>query len=94
MTAAATKASPTTSGFALSRGITLLFAVAGGTAVANVYFAQPLLVTLGQDFSIGTATVGAVVTLLRSAMGWDCSSSCRWAICSTAGASSWRNFSC
>jgi predicted MFS family arabinose efflux permease len=43
--------------------------VACGTAVANVYFAQPLLVTLGHDFSIGTATIGAVVTLTQIGYG-------------------------
>lgn len=58
-----------TSGFTLSRGVTLLFAVACGAAVANVYFAQPLLVTLGRDFSISTATVGAVVTLTQIGYG-------------------------
>ncbi len=60
---------PGTSGFELSRRVTLLFAVACGTAVANVYFAQPLLVTLGRDFSIGTATLGAVVTLTQIGYG-------------------------
>jgi predicted MFS family arabinose efflux permease len=58
-----------TARFKLSRGLTLLFAVAGGTAVANVYFAQPLLVTLGRDLSISTATVGAVVTLTQIGYG-------------------------
>ncbi len=58
-----------TPGFTLSKGVTLLFAAACGTAVANVYFAQPLLVTLGRDFSIGTATVGAVVTLTQIGYG-------------------------
>ncbi|WP_329454495.1 MFS transporter [Streptomyces sp. NBC_01497] len=55
--------------FPLTRGVALLFAVACGTAVANVYFAQPLLVTLGRDFSIGTATVGAVVSLTQLGYG-------------------------
>ncbi|MFJ2636906.1 MFS transporter [Streptomyces sp. NPDC087422] len=53
----------------MTRGVTLLFAVACGTSVANVYFAQPLLVTLGRDFSIGTATVGAIVTLTQVGYG-------------------------
>ncbi|MCA1219752.1 MFS transporter [Streptomyces sp. 8L] len=56
-------------GFTLSRGTTLLFAVASGAAVANVYFAQPLLVTLGRDFSISTGTVGAIVTLTQTGYG-------------------------
>ncbi|GAA1294676.1 MFS transporter [Planotetraspora silvatica] len=53
----------------LSRRTTLLFAVAGGVAVSNVYFAQPLLVTLGQDFAISAATLGAVVTLTQIGYG-------------------------
>ncbi|MFE4332602.1 MFS transporter [Streptomyces sp. NPDC056831] len=53
----------------LSGRTTLLFAVASGVAVANVYFAQPLLVTLGQDFRISTATVGIVVTLTQIGYG-------------------------
>ncbi|MFJ9680762.1 MFS transporter [Streptomyces sp. NPDC101194] len=48
---------------------TLLFAVASGVAVANVYFAQPLLVTLSRDFGIGAATVGIVVTLTQIGYG-------------------------
>ncbi|GAA4227476.1 MFS transporter [Streptosporangium album] len=58
-----------TPSFALPRGVTLLFAIAGGTAVANVYFAQPLLVTLGRDFAISPATLGAVVTLTQLGYG-------------------------
>ncbi|WP_329088028.1 MULTISPECIES: MFS transporter [unclassified Streptosporangium] len=58
-----------TPSLALPRGITLLFAVACGTAVANVYFAQPLLVTLGRDFAISPATLGAVVTLTQLGYG-------------------------
>ncbi|MDP9841605.1 MFS transporter [Streptosporangium lutulentum] len=58
-----------TPGPALPRGVTLLFAIACGTAVANVYFAQPLLVTLGRDFAISPATLGAVVTLTQLGYG-------------------------
>ncbi|MFF9349447.1 MFS transporter [Streptomyces sp. NPDC014734] len=58
-----------TPGNALSGGTTLLFAVASGTAVANVYFAQPLLATLGREFGIGTAAVGVVVTLTQVGYG-------------------------
>ncbi|MFF2521946.1 MFS transporter [Streptomyces liangshanensis] len=54
---------------ALSRRTTLLFAVAGGAAVSNVYLAQPLLATLSHDFGIGAATVGAVVTLTQVGYG-------------------------
>ncbi|SEK66734.1 Major Facilitator Superfamily protein [Nonomuraea pusilla] len=56
-------------GIRLSRGATLLFAVASGTAVANVYAAQPLLATLGQDFGLGEGAVGAVVTVTQAGYG-------------------------
>ncbi|MFF9568864.1 MFS transporter [Streptomyces sp. NPDC014685] len=58
-----------TPGSALSGRTLLLFAVASGAAVANVYFAQPLLVTLGREFGIGTASVGIVVTLTQIGYG-------------------------
>ncbi|WP_344020970.1 MFS transporter [Streptomyces luteireticuli] len=46
--------------------LVLLFAVACGCAVANVYFAQPLLVTLGERFSLGSGLLGVVVTLTQA----------------------------
>ncbi|MFF9508318.1 MFS transporter [Streptomyces sp. NPDC014724] len=54
---------------ALAGRTTLLFAVASGAAVANVYFAQPLLVTLSRDVGISAATVGIVVTLTQIGYG-------------------------
>ncbi|MFD9593350.1 MFS transporter [Kitasatospora sp. NPDC059973] len=54
---------------ALSRGVVLLFAVACGAAVANVYFAQPLLVTVGHDLAMSPALVGGVVTLTHVGYG-------------------------
>ncbi|WP_225829320.1 MFS transporter [Streptomyces naphthomycinicus] len=45
--------------------LTLLFALACGSAVANVYFAQPLLVTLGRQFSLGPGLLGAIVTVTQ-----------------------------
>ncbi|MDT0447824.1 MFS transporter [Streptomyces hesseae] len=45
--------------------LVLLFAVACGNAVANVYFAQPLLVTLGERFSLGSGMLGAIVTVTQ-----------------------------
>ncbi|MFI6638831.1 MFS transporter [Streptomyces sp. NPDC050504] len=53
----------------LPRGSTALFALAGGIAVANVYFAQPLLVSLGEEFAISPAALGAVVTLTQVGYG-------------------------
>ncbi|MFN9476648.1 MFS transporter [Acidovorax sp.] len=38
-----------------------LFALASGLAVANVYYAQPLLDTLAAEFGIGHAAIGGVV---------------------------------
>ncbi|MFE7607875.1 MFS transporter [Streptomyces celluloflavus] len=53
----------------LSPRTVLLFAVACGAAVSNVYLAQPLLATLSQDFGISAATIGAVVTLTQVGYG-------------------------
>ncbi|MFF7725772.1 MFS transporter [Streptomyces sp. NPDC008001] len=53
----------------LSRGVVLLFAVACGAAVANVYFSQPLLVTIGHDLAMSPALVGSVVTLTHVGYG-------------------------
>ncbi|MEV4442060.1 MFS transporter [Streptomyces sp. NPDC049577] len=55
--------------FVLSRGVVLLFAVACGAAVANVYFSQPLLVTIGRDLAMSPALVGSVVTLTHVGYG-------------------------
>ncbi|MGW3950460.1 MFS transporter [Streptomyces sp. NPDC004752] len=48
-----------------SARLILLFALACGSAVANVYFAQPLLVTLGEQFSLSSGLLGAVVTVTQ-----------------------------
>lgn len=57
------------SAFVLSRGVVVLFAVACGAAVANVYLAQPLLVTMGHDLGMSPALVGSVVTLTHAGYG-------------------------
>ncbi|MEU1423361.1 MFS transporter [Kitasatospora sp. NPDC005751] len=54
---------------ALTRGVITLFAVACGTAVANVYFAQPLLATIGHDLAMSPALVGGLVTLTQVGYG-------------------------
>ncbi len=53
----------------LSRGVVILFAVACGAAVANVYLSQPLLVTMGHDLALSPALVGGVVTLTQVGYG-------------------------
>ncbi|MBZ4320100.1 MFS transporter [Streptomyces huiliensis] len=55
--------------FVLSRRLVVLFAVACGAAVANVYFSQPLLVTMGHDLAMSPALVGSVVTLTQAGYG-------------------------
>lgn len=46
----------------MTRGLTLLFAVAGGAAVGNLYWAQPLLNLIAQDVHASPATAGWLVT--------------------------------
>ncbi|MEV5599168.1 MFS transporter [Streptomyces sp. NPDC052496] len=53
----------------LPRGVVALFAVACGAAVANVYFSQPLLVTMGHDLAMSPALIGSVVTLTQVGYG-------------------------
>jgi predicted MFS family arabinose efflux permease len=45
----------------LPRSVVALFACASGLSVANVYYAQPLLGALADDFSISQAAIGGVV---------------------------------
>ncbi|WP_250628365.1 MFS transporter [Pinirhizobacter soli] len=53
----------------VSRGLMLLFAVAAGLSVANVYYAQPLLDMLARDFAISRAAIGVVVTATQVGCG-------------------------
>lgn len=46
----------------MPRSLVLLFAIASGLSVANVYYAQPLLDALATDFDISLAAVGGVIT--------------------------------
>jgi predicted MFS family arabinose efflux permease len=50
---------------ALSKGLTLLFALASGIIVANIYYAQPLLVAIARDFGYAPAHLGFLVTLTQ-----------------------------
>ena len=61
--AAADRAAP------LSDAVALLFAVACGLAVANVYYAQPLLDTMADEFGIGHAAVGLIITITQIGYG-------------------------
>ncbi|GLS42804.1 MFS transporter [Methylobacterium brachythecii] len=53
----------------LSGITTLVFAVAAGLSVANVYYAQPLLDAMARDLGISPARVGLVVTLTQVGYG-------------------------
>ncbi|EPX59544.1 MFS permease protein [Cystobacter fuscus DSM 2262] len=54
---------PPTTG--LTPGAQLLFALAAGLSVANIYYAQPLLDAMARDFSIRPASIGLVVTVTQ-----------------------------
>ncbi len=56
---------PVTSG----RGRTVLLAVAAGTAVANIYYAQPLLPTIAREFGAAPRDVGLVATITQVGFG-------------------------
>lgn len=49
-------------GRGMSRGMVLLFAVAVGLAVANNYWAQPLLDTIRRDLHVGGDVAGLIIT--------------------------------
>lgn len=50
----------------LRRGMVLLLACTTGAAVANMYYAQPLLHTLGRAFAVGAGTTGLLVTVSQA----------------------------
>ena len=50
----------------VSTGLAVLLAVACGVAVANVYYAQPLLEQIGHDLGVGPAGLGLVTTVTQA----------------------------
>lgn len=50
----------------LTRGVTLLFALTSGLAVASVYYAQPLLDRIADAFSLSHALAGLVITITQA----------------------------
>jgi predicted MFS family arabinose efflux permease len=49
----------------ISRRLVLLLAVACGAAAANLYYAQPLLNTLGHAFKVSDASAGLLITVTQ-----------------------------
>ncbi|MGY2441699.1 MFS transporter [Pseudomonas sp. SDO52101_S400] len=53
----------------LGSGAVLLFAIACGLAVGNVYYAQPLLDAMAETFNLSPASIGIVITLTQVGYG-------------------------
>lgn len=49
----------------MSRKVVLLFAIACGLAVANIYYAQPLLDAISTELGIAHSSVGIVITITQ-----------------------------
>ncbi len=50
----------------MTRGLTLLFAIAGGAAVGNLSWAQPLLADIAGSLGVSTGAAGLLVTLTQA----------------------------
>jgi predicted MFS family arabinose efflux permease len=57
----------------MSRGLTFVFAIAASAAVGNLYWAQPLLGIIGNDFSVPTGSTGLIVTVTQIGYARCCS---------------------
>jgi len=53
----------------LKSSVVLLFAIACGLAVSNVYYAQPLLDAMAEAFAMSPASIGIVITLTQIGYG-------------------------
>lgn len=53
----------------ISPSLTALFAVAGGVAVGNLYWAQPLLANIARSLGVSLATAGLLVTVTQVGYG-------------------------
>ncbi|WP_028936416.1 MFS transporter [Pseudonocardia spinosispora] len=60
------RATPGTRPDGISTRTALLLAFASGAAVANVYYAQPLLERIGHDLGVGPAGLGLVTTVTQA----------------------------
>ena len=49
----------------MTRALAVLFAIAGGVAVGNLYWAQPLLDLIGRDFGVTASGAELIVTLTQ-----------------------------
>ena len=54
----------------LTPALVMTFAVGCGLAVGNIYYAQPLTRVIGQEFHVGDAQSGTIVTLTQ--LGYVC----------------------
>ncbi len=57
--------SPTAASRAISRRLVVLLAIACGAAVANLYYAQPLLNTLAHAFGVSEESAGLLITITQ-----------------------------
>ncbi|MFS0869433.1 MFS transporter [Paenibacillus xylanilyticus] len=49
----------------MSRLVAILFALCSGLAVANIYYAQPLLDTIAEEFHISHSHIGMIITVTQ-----------------------------